>query len=536
MMDNTLVITLLNTLGGLGLFLLGMIVMTDGLRSLAGDKIRQSLMHFTKSPYSGALTGTVATAILQSSSATTVAAIGFVGAGLMNFSQALGIIFGANIGTTITGWMVALLGFKLHLDLLVLPLILLGTILKLFFRDKISGVGYALAGFGLIFVGISFLQEGMSGFEGIITPDMLPPDTWTGRIKLILLGMLATILTQSSSAGVATTLTALFTHAINFEQAAALIIGMDIGTTVTALFASIGGNVYVRRTGYSHVIYNFLTGTLAFFLITPYIATLTYFSPDIIQNYAELALVGFHTFFNTLGVLLVLPFTGVFARMMKRIVPSDIPGYAQKLDKRLYEEPYLALESTRQVITEEFLALLYHINFLLGDTKYGKEADLIQLRSSLDNTQHYLDNIHPKEEDGYQWKQLISLIHMLDHIWRLHERCLEQEERAKRVRRSPYLKEERHHVIRQNRLIIDAVRTKQFTKAKKYANKNAQYLHRSLEDYRADITSKMARDEIDMDVGTKHLQAMRWLVRITDHVARISYHLESAIVNVAKSS
>lgn len=500
--------------------------MTDGLRTLAGDTIRQSLMRFTKSPYSGALTGTVTTALLQSSSASTVAAIGFVGAGLMGFSQALGIIFGANIGTTMTGWMVALLGFKLQLGTIVLPLILVGVMLKLFFKDKLSNIGYALAGFGLIFVGISLLQEGMCGFEGIITPEILPPDTWIGRLQLVMLGILATILTQSSSAGVATTLAALFANAINFEQAVALIIGMDIGTTVTALFASIGGNVHVRRTGYSHVIYNFLTGTMAILLITPYTSALTYIDPNILKEHAELALVGFHTFFNTLGVLIILPFAHAFARMMKRIIPSKQPTFAQKLDVRLYDEPYLALEATRHTIEEEFLALLHHINALLG-AKGHQETDLTQLQIALTNTQHYLDSISPKET-GSQWKQVIALVHVLDHMHRLHERCFEEPERAKRARRSPCLEDKRHEIIRYNTLIIEEITSKQYAKAKKSAKKSAKEVHKALSEYRADITTKMAKDEIEMHLGTKHLQAMRWLVRTTSHISRICYHLEEA--------
>lgn len=170
-MENISLITFLKATGGLGIFLLGMIVMTEGLHTLAGDSMRNALMRFTKSPVTGATTGAVVTAILQSSSAITVAAIGFVGAGLMAFPEALGIIFGANIGTTITGWMVALLGFKLNLGTAVLPIILIGVLLKLFTKDKLASFGYSIAGFGLIFVGITLLQEGMSGLEGIITPE-----------------------------------------------------------------------------------------------------------------------------------------------------------------------------------------------------------------------------------------------------------------------------------------------------------------------------------------------------------------------------
>jgi len=313
---------ILQAIGGLGLFLLGMIIMTEGLRALAGDAIRAALMRFTSSPASGAMTGAVSTAILQSSSATTVAAVGFVGAGLMTFTSSLGIIFGANIGTTITGWMVALLGFKLKLGTVMLPLILLGAVLKLFASGKWAASGYTLAGFGLIFVGIGAMQDGMSGMQGLITPQTLPDDTWLGRIQIVMLGAVATIITQSSSAGVAATLTALHASAISFEQALALVIGMDIGTTITAVLATIGGTTAAKRTGISHLIYNLITGSGALLLITPYILVLLYFAPTALAANAELSLVAFHTLFNILGLILILPFTSRFARFIERLVPE----------------------------------------------------------------------------------------------------------------------------------------------------------------------------------------------------------------------
>ena len=151
----------MQALGGLGLFLLGMIIMTEGLREMAGDAIRTALMRFTSIPTSGAVTGAFSTSILQSSSATTVAAVGFVGAGLMSFTSSLGIIFGANIGTTITGWLVALIGFKLKIGTIMLPLKLVGTLKRLFAKGKARSAGYEIAGFGLIFVPISIIQIAM---------------------------------------------------------------------------------------------------------------------------------------------------------------------------------------------------------------------------------------------------------------------------------------------------------------------------------------------------------------------------------------
>ncbi|MCG8585358.1 MAG: Na/Pi symporter, partial [Pirellulales bacterium] len=199
----------MHALGGLGLFLLGMTVMSEGLKSLAHDRLRALLSRFTRSPTTGAATGAITTAIIQSSSATTVAAVGFVGAGLLTFPQSLGIIFGANIGTTITGWLVAILGFKFKLGDAITPLILIGVFLRLFGSRRLSALGYALAGFGLIFVGIRMLQEGMQAFSGLVTPESFPDDTFTGRLLLVLIGVAITIVTQSSSAGVAAAMAAL---------------------------------------------------------------------------------------------------------------------------------------------------------------------------------------------------------------------------------------------------------------------------------------------------------------------------------------
>lgn len=533
-MENLSILTILKASGGVGLFLLGMIIMTEGLRSLAGDAIRNALMRFTKSPYSGAATGAISTALLQSSSAITVAAVGFVAAGLLSFSETLGIIFGANIGTTITGWMVALLGFKLQLGTIILPVILFGVLLKLFFKDKIAAFGYTLAGFGLIFVGITVMQESMAGFEGIITPEHLPSYSYMGLLKLVGLGIVATLITQSSSAGVAATLTALYANVINFEQAAALVIGMDVGTTVTAVIASIGGSVNARRTGFSHVIYNIFTGVMALFLITPFIYLWENLGPGDLNQHAEIALVAFHSSFNILGVLVILPFTSHFARFMEKIIPSKEPIFTEKLDTHLLEEPHLALEVARISAQDEFIALLRHINFILGDTAYGKKSDLTTLQSALDKTQHYIDEIYPKQEKDAKWKKLISLIHLIDHAQRLHERCEEEEYRAILIQQSPDFNAEAKQLIAANNDIIDAIASKRFSDAKKVARTNEKNIRKSMIPYRNLIAEKMANDEITIPSGTKKLESARWLIRVTHHISRIAYHMEIAVLYTAK--
>ncbi len=508
--------------------------MTDGLRALAGSAIRAALMRFTRSPLSGAVTGAVSTAILQSSSATTVAAVGFVGAGLITFSASLGIIFGANIGTTITGWLVALLGFKLNLGTVILPVILVGTILRLFGNGRAANIGYALAGFGLIFVGISLMQQGMSGLTDIITPEALPADTLIGRLQLVALGILFTMITQSSSAGVAATLTALFVGAITFEQAAALVIGMDVGTTVTAVMASIGGSVAARRTGLSHVIFNLFTACGALILITPYTLLWEYLSPGALSSNAEIALVAFHTSYNTLGVMVILPFTGRFAHLIEKLLPAKKPSYTGRLGEGLLEQPALALTAVQASIHDELLALLRHVNAMLGDSLMGRRADLAELQAALDETYAYVDRIHLHETQGAEWERMLGIVHTLDHMQRLHERCEEEEDRAITARGSAELSDYGRTMVKTINGIFNDIETQSWTEAAERADKTAVYIHDQVEPLRQSILAKIASHEIDVPQGTGRLEAIRWLKRVSKHVARIMQHYGEAVLAAGK--
>ena len=188
-----------------------------------------------------------------------------------------------------------------------LPVIFAGAMIRTFGRGRWGEIGRSVAGFGVIFLGMSFMQEGMGGFQGNITPDQFPPDTFAGRLVLVGIGALITLVTQSSSAGVAIAMTALSVGSISFNQAAGVIIGMDVGTTVTAVMASIGSSQAARRTGFSHTIFNVFTAAGALIILSPYVALLEKASPGLIAASPELALVGFHSLFSLLALLVGLP-------------------------------------------------------------------------------------------------------------------------------------------------------------------------------------------------------------------------------------
>jgi len=520
--------------GGIGVFLLGMITMTEGLRQLAGPALNRILVSSTNSPLSGAMTGAASTAILQSSSATTVAAVGFVSAGLLTFPQALGVIFGANLGTTITGWMVALLGFKLHLDELMMPLILVGVVLKLFSSSWVGKAGYSLAGFGLIFVGISLLQEGMAGTTNLISPEYFPEDDWLGRLKLVGLGVLATIITQSSSAGVAATLAALFAGAINFPQAAALVIGMDVGTTVTAAIATIGGSTAARRTGFSHVIYNFFTAVAALLLITPFILFWESVNSNFLHENAEIGLVMFHSMFNLLGVLAVLPVAHHFAHLIQKIFPDTQSSLQESLDPSLRKEPSLALMAVQPAIEATYAQLLDHVLhfFTNGDVKDKRarpSVGLGQLQKDLDAIHQYLDDIELEKQNKRESMQLRSLFHSLDHMQRLHERCDEDADRASNAERREELKVMLEPILARLNQIIELTKIREFADSGRLADENLAIAEAQAGQARDNVMLDLTSGKVNVEYATESLEAIRWLRRVCRHISRTALHLTEVV-------
>ena len=514
---------LFHLLGGIGLFLVGMSVMTDGLHGMAGGYLNRTLARLTGGPLRGAATGAVSTAVLQSSSATTVAAVGFVSAGLLTFPQALGVIFGANLGTTITGWLVALLGLKLQIADLVMPLILVGALVRLFGRGRLRHLGFALAGFGLVFVGIDQLQVGMAAYQGVVTPADFPPNDLPGRLQLVMIGIAVTIVTQSSSAGVATALTAVHAGAISFEQAAAMVIGMDVGTTVTAVLATLGGSVETRRTGYSHVVYNVLTAVGAFLLLTPYAWCVESLAPAATQQHAELVLVGFHSLFNLVGVMLILPFAGAFASLMRRLVPEPGDPLVDRLDRQLLRTPDVALDNVAMVLEQLTGRLLGGVAGLINGHELAT-AGLQPVARQLDSVHAFVDRIHLQPGQARSWQRLNAAIYLLDHLQRLHERCDEEPERGRRLLQTHDLVEPSRRFLQSLQTTMSALAARTFTEAKSVSADAAVGLRQQAVGLRADIMAEVAAGHLDVPAGTRSLESVRWLRRVSYHVSRVAHY------------
>lgn len=511
--------------GGIGLFILGTIILTEGLRGLAGESLRRFLARSTVTPLRGAFAGAAATALIQSSSATTVMAVGFVGAGLMTFPQALGIIFGANIGTTITGWLVAIIGFKLQLGTMVLPLVLVGALLRAFGRGRVRQFGWALAGFSLLFVGITAMQQGMAPFEGHITPDSFPPDTIWGRFQLVLLGILITGITQSSSAGIATALVALNAGAISFPQAAAMVIGMDVGTTFTAALATLGGSAAAKQTGYAHVVYNILTGVMAFVLLAPLsIFVAPWASEDGGAN-AQVALVAFHTFFNALGVILALPVAAPFARLMARLVPERGPRLLRRLDEGLLQEHGSAVDAAAATLRDVFGVLSKTLSARLSTSQltFAQLSALASVEEALVATRNYLGQIRTDPAHAALHKKHVATVHLLDHLFRLTNRC-RQDQRIKVV----IGESELNRLARLLGNEISALITNQdVARSVGRLDRLRTIMRERRRRYRERTVELASRQSNSATSALEKLDAMRWLQRVTYHVWRIARQLRA---------
>lgn len=322
----------LKLIGSLGVFLYGMKLMSEALQKVAGTRMRQILSAMTSNRVKGVITGILITAIIQSSSATTVMVVSFVNAGLLSLIESIGVIMGANVGTTVTAWLISILGFKISMAEVSLPLI--GLCLPLLFSNKRSrkSWGELIIGFGLLFIGLEFLKASM--------PDLNKnPEIFTflkeytdlgyaSYILFMLIGTVLTILIQSSSATMALTLVMCANGWISFEIAAAMVLGENIGTTVTANLAAVVANTTAKRAALAHFVFNFF-GVVWVLCIFPafldWIEQLCIFlgigNPATSPASVPMALSLFHTIFNVLNVLILIWFTKFIARIVTRLIP-----------------------------------------------------------------------------------------------------------------------------------------------------------------------------------------------------------------------
>lgn len=338
--------TVFQILGSLALFLLAMEMMTDGLKNAAGRHLRHLLGSWTKTPLRGFASGIVVTGIVQSSSAVTVATIGFVNAGVLPMSHSLGVIIGANVGTTMTGWLVNLVGAGVKIEALAMPMLAVGVAIKLLRRDHHQRfIGEAITGFALFFLALSLMKSSLEAFAGgLDNPEIL--DGSYSLPLFILFGFMMTVLMQSSSAALAVIISAAAGNLLALDNAASAVIGANLGTTSTAAMAALSATANARRLAVGHVLFNLGTALIALAILPLMlwlVANLTTWLKLGTNVAVSLAL--FHTLFNLLGALIMLPLTPYLARFLGRLFRSKEEDNAtpRHLDYTLVATPELAV-------------------------------------------------------------------------------------------------------------------------------------------------------------------------------------------------
>lgn len=435
-------------LGGLGLFLFGMKTMSEGLQKIAGDRMRKILAALTNNRIIGTLVGISVTAIIQSSSATTVMTVGFVNAGLMSLTQAIGVVLGANIGTTVTAQLIA---FKV--TKYALPAIGIGTALKLFSkRKKYAYIGEIILGFGILFFGLTTMKEAFAPLK--TSEEFRQLFLLVGDYKLlgVLIGALLTVIVQSSSATIGITLALASSGLLSFEASVALILGENIGTTITANIAAIGTNLAARRTAFAHFLFNSI-GTLYMLLLFPlflkFVSAITPGDADFVirtqaqansfsaaigdKPYIARHIANAHTLFNVINTLIFLPLIGVLAKLSTIIIrgQDEVDNLQVKfIDNRVLNTPPIAIGQARRE-TERMAKIT--LKMLEKTTRFLEDGDVKKI-NGLEKREELVDMLQ-KEITDFLVKlsqhsistetseEIGSLMHMVNDLERVGDHC-----------------------------------------------------------------------------------------------------------------
>lgn len=389
------ILQIFTLLGALGMFLYGMNLMSSGLQKAAGDRLRGFLSAMTSNPFKGVMTGLGITSIIQSSSATTVMVVSFVNAGLLTLAQAIGVIMGANIGTTVTAWMVSWLGFKADISILAVPMMLFGFLFSNSKKDQRKNIGELIVGFALLFLGLSFMKESVPDLRE--TPQVLEfVRNWSsygfGSVLLFLaFGTILTLVLQSSSATMAITLIMLSMGWIPFEMACAMVLGENIGTTITANIAASVGNTQAKRAAISHTIFNVFGVIWALILFKPFLRIVGIVTENIFgvpnpaaegfvvtdSNSPEgtAALYGLsmlHTLFNLTNTLILIWFTKSIAKAVSWIIKA-----AKNQEKEVFRLQYISagpLATPELSVEQAFEEIINFARISKNGADYAKDA------------------------------------------------------------------------------------------------------------------------------------------------------------------
>jgi phosphate:Na+ symporter len=350
-------------LAGLGIFLFGMLLLEESIRELSGSAFKRLIGKYTNNRWKALFTGTIATSILQSSSAVSLMVLAFVGAGIMTLSSGIGVIIGSNLGTTVTSWIVATIGFKISIEALALPFLGVGGLGLIFFGNNTKATNFSklLVGFGFLFMGLDYMKKSMEAFAAGLDPELF---LGYNLITYLIIGFILTALVQSSSASMAIILSIVYSGLIDYTSACAMVIGTNMGTTITVLLGSINASQDKKRVAFGHFIFNFLTGIIAIILIIPISRGINF--NGWANNDPVMGLAAFHTTFNLLGAFFFIPFLGLLTKVVYKLVPEKIQKNTRYISNVTMNVPEAGLASLRKESKRLFKMSAYFQLKILG--------------------------------------------------------------------------------------------------------------------------------------------------------------------------
>ncbi|NOZ47525.1 MAG: Na/Pi cotransporter family protein [Chlorobi bacterium] len=451
---------ILTLIGSLGLFLFGMKLMSEALQKVAGDKMRKILSAMTSNRVMGVMTGFLITAIIQSSSATTVLVVSFVNAGLLSLIQSIGVIMGANIGTTVTAWLISILGFKIKISVIAIPLIGLGFPLVFSKNNRRRSWGEFIIGFSILFLGLDYLKSSVPDIKS--NPEILTflthyTDAGFWSVLLFLgIGTLLTIIIQSSSATMALTLVMTYNGWIGFDLAAAMVLGENIGTTITANLAALVANVSAKRAALAHFIFNVFGVIWVLLIFRFFLNKIDWFvqsfhgtSAFTDTNIMPIALSIFHTSFNIINTFVLIWFAPLIKKTVELILPlkeDDEEEFRLKYIKTglLSTSELSILQARREIIlyakrTKKMFRIVSELFNEQNEKKFKKEYSRIEKYEEISDRMEieiatYLTKISEGELSKSGSKRIKSMLKLIDDIESIADSCMNIAKTIKRKR------------------------------------------------------------------------------------------------------
>ncbi|MFY0607370.1 MAG: Na/Pi cotransporter family protein [Cyclobacteriaceae bacterium] len=550
-------IDFLNLLGALAFFIYGMKIMSEAIQRVAGSKMRGILRSMTSNRFKGVLTGFVITSLVQSSSATTVLVVSFVNAGLLSLVESIGVIMGANIGTTITAWLISIIGFKVKIDAYALIIIALAFPLLFFSKDKIKTWGEVFIGFALLFMGLAYLKDAVPDLKS--NPEILAflsqySDLgFLSTILFVFIGTLITVIVQSSSAAMALTLVMANNGWIPLELAAAMVLGENIGTTITANLAAIVGNVHAKRAAFAHFIFNVFGVIWIIILLHPFLAVIagylesaTGVSPYTDATSIPIALSLFHTTFNIINTLLLLGFVNFIASIVVRLVKAkgeDAEDFKlEYIGTGLLNTAELSLEEAQKE-TASFGKIITKMSStlreLLTEPKNKTQKKLIKkMRKYEEITDHieeeiskYLTKVSDGKLSAFASTRVVSILSIINDLERIGDVFFQisKDFENKKNDKLELTKKQKENLKKMHDLLDDSINTmvenlnsdyKKVSIDTAIAHENS--INSCRDELRLHHMSQMTSKKFDPQVGALYKDLFMSFEKIGDHVINVT--------------